>query len=68
MTDKSHHKQRPSHRTTSLQNTGLSMMAVQEKLGLFTVHQNHASHTLADTGEANTQTQAVLEEKPLSFM
>jgi hypothetical protein len=46
----------------------LSLMAVQELLGMFTEHQNHASQTLADSGDVITDLQAVLGKKPLSFV
>jgi hypothetical protein len=64
MSEKSNHK----HQAAPVQQTGLSMMAVQEKLGLFTEHQNHAKQTLEAGGKTATNQQSVLEEKPLSYI
>jgi hypothetical protein len=64
MSEKSKHKRH----TASVQQTGLSMMAVQEKLGLFKEQQNHAKHTLEASRKSTTNQQSVLEEKPLSYI
>jgi hypothetical protein len=68
MKNNTHHQRDTLHHSASTQNTGLSMMAVQELLGLFTEHQTYASRTLAASGKANTGLQAVFEKKPLSYV
>ena len=64
MSEKSKHK----HKTASMQQTGLSMMAVQDMLGLFTEQQNHAKQTLEAGEIPTTNQQSGLEEKPLSYL
>ena len=68
MTNNPHHEHQTPRRSASQEITGLSMMAVQELLGLFTEHQKHASQTLADSGNVITDLQAVLENYPLSYL
>jgi hypothetical protein len=64
MSEKSNHK----HHTAPMQQTGLSMMAVQEMLGLFAEQQNHAKQTLETGGKPAPNQQSALEEKPLSYL
>ena len=60
-------------RDEASQSAELSMMAVQEKLGLFSEHQTHAGRTTAENDQpANdlptTDLQHALQENPLSYV
>ena len=68
MTDQIHPEQHDPPRDSNPQSAGLSMMAVQELLGLFSEHQIHAKRTTSDAGETTTDLQAVLETKPLTYV
>jgi hypothetical protein len=48
--------------------SGLSLMAIQELLGLFRAPQTHANHTMATAGKSTTDLQAALEDKPLTYL
>jgi hypothetical protein len=68
MTNQTHHEQHAPESAGSPENAGLSLMAVQELLGLFNEHQNHAHHTVTTAGESITDLQAVLQDKPLTYV
>lgn len=68
MKNKAHRQHDTLHQTASMQNAGVSMMAVQEVLGLFVEHQTHVIRSLAADGKPTADSQAVLENKPLSYV
>lgn len=46
----------------------LSLMAVQELLGLFLKPQSHTERVLKTAGKTTTDLQAALEDKPLTYL
>jgi hypothetical protein len=68
MTDKIHTEQHDPPRDSASHPDGLSMMAVQELLGLFDEHQTHANRSTSDAGESTTDHHSALDDKPLTYI
>ncbi|MEN8242683.1 MAG: hypothetical protein ABFS17_12225 [Chloroflexota bacterium] len=68
MTHQIHPEPQDPPRGSAPQSAELSIMAVQELLGLFSNHQTHAKRTPAEPGQPATGLQHALQEKPLSYL
>ena len=68
MTHQIHPEANDQPRSAAKPANGLSMMAVQELLGLFSKHQTHAGRTAAESDQPATDLQHALQEKPLSYV
>ena len=68
MTNQNYPEKHDPPRDTVPRAAELSMMAVQELLGLFSDHQIHATRTTSDAGDSTSEMQAALENKPLTYV
>jgi hypothetical protein len=67
MKPKSHPQQTAPPEPGLLKTVGLSLMAVQDLLGLFKGHQEHARRTITDRAP-ETILQDALQDKPLTYV
>lgn len=68
MTHQIRPEQQDPSRDEAFQLAELSIMAVQEKLGLFNEHQTHADRIKSKEGQPITDLQHALQEKLLSYV